>query len=329
VTRPWTPGAVTGVGSLPGTDPREAVALVFGELPDLPHLPELPARGPGAEMVGRTAALLVELPVEIAPSGWRLTGRPGRDLRRARDLLARDLDALEQQASDYRGPLKLQAAGPWTLAASLELASGHHVVSDHGAMRDLTDSLAEGLRVHVADVVSRVPGADVVLQLDEPSLPAVLAGRVATPSGYGTVRSIEGIVAERGLASVLEAVPPGRRVVHCCEADVPLALLRDAGADSVSLDATLLGRAQYDQLGETVDAGVSLWLGVVPATGTVPSFADVRARVDSLWRDLGFGRAELASCVVPTPTCGLAGTAELRRVLSVLRDVGKSLTDED
>lgn len=329
MTRPWSPGAVTGIGSLPGTDPREAAALVFGELPDLPHLPELPERGAGAEMIGRTAALLVELPVEIAPSGWRITGRPGHELRRSRDLMSRDLDAVEEQAADYRGPFKVQAVGPWTLAAALELPSGHRVVSDHGAVRDLTESLAEGLRLHVADIVSRVPGADIVLQLDEPSLPAVIGGRVPTPSGYGTVRSVEGVVAERGLASVLEAAPRGHRVVHCCAPDVPLALLRDAGADAVSLDATLLGRAHYDALGETVEAGVSLWLGVVPAAGAVPSFADVRTRVDTLWRELGFGRAALAGAVVPTPTCGLAGATDVRRVLAVLRDVGRSLSDED
>ena len=68
---------------------------MLGELPDLPHLPELPARGPGADMIGRTAALLIDLPVDLQPSGWRLADRPGRDLRRPRDLLARDLDALE------------------------------------------------------------------------------------------------------------------------------------------------------------------------------------------------------------------------------------------
>ena len=50
---------------------------MFGELADLPHLPELPARGFGAEMVGRSAALLVDLPVEITSSGWRLTAHPG------------------------------------------------------------------------------------------------------------------------------------------------------------------------------------------------------------------------------------------------------------
>ena len=50
----WPVGAATGVGSLPGTDMVEAIKLVFGELPDLPHLPELPGRGPGAELIGRT-----------------------------------------------------------------------------------------------------------------------------------------------------------------------------------------------------------------------------------------------------------------------------------
>ena len=93
--RPWPAGAATGIGSLPGDDPFEAARLVFGELPDLPHLPELPARGAGADMIGRTASLLVDLPVEIVPSGWRVAAHAGRDLRRARDFLARDLDALE------------------------------------------------------------------------------------------------------------------------------------------------------------------------------------------------------------------------------------------
>ena len=62
---PWPAGAATGIGSLPGTDIAEAQRVVLGELPDLPHLPELPDRGPGADMIGRSAALLVDLPVEL------------------------------------------------------------------------------------------------------------------------------------------------------------------------------------------------------------------------------------------------------------------------
>jgi Cobalamin-independent synthase, Catalytic domain len=327
MTRPWPAGAVTGIGSLPGTDPVDAAALVLGELPELPHLAELPARGPGAELIGRGAALLVDLPVELAPSGWRITAHAGRDLRRARDLLERDLDALESQAGGYRGALKVQAAGPWTLAAEVELATGHKLVADHGAVRDLTASLREGLRLHLADVAARVPGASLVLQLDEPSLPAVLGGRVPTPSGYGTVRAVAAETVEESLRVVLGVAAEGGRVVHCCADDVPLTLLRAAGADAVSLDASLLGRDSYDALGEAVQAGLSLWLGVTGAGGTLD---DARAAIRRLWSELGFPRADLAAVIVPTPTCGLARATpeEVRRVLAVLRDVGKSLLDE-
>nr|MDT0666530.1 methionine synthase [Micromonospora sp. DSM 115978] len=81
--RPWPPATATGVGSLPGTDPVEAAKLVFGELDRMPFLPELPERGPGSDMLGRAAAFLVEMPVDLQPSGWRLVPRPGLDLRRS------------------------------------------------------------------------------------------------------------------------------------------------------------------------------------------------------------------------------------------------------
>ncbi|HEY6276391.1 MAG TPA: methionine synthase, partial [Streptosporangiaceae bacterium] len=43
---PWPAASATGVGSMPGTDPAEALRIILGELPGLPHLAELPARGP-------------------------------------------------------------------------------------------------------------------------------------------------------------------------------------------------------------------------------------------------------------------------------------------
>jgi methionine synthase II (cobalamin-independent) len=314
---------------MPGVDPVDAVALVFGELPDLPHLPELPARGPGAELVGRSAALLVALPVEIVASGWRLAAHPGRDLRRAQDLLAWDLDALETEAEGYVGPVKVQIAGPWTLAANLELPSGHKVATDPGAVRDLAASRAEGLRLHIEELRRRVPGAVPVGQLDEPSLPAVLGGRVPTPSGYGTVRSVDVAVAESTLNAVLNVIPAGARVIHCCAADVPIGLLRSAGADAIAVDAGLLDPSDHDALGEAVEAGTSLWLGVLPATGSSASLDTARDRLTGLWRELGFPRETLAASIVPTPACGLAGASPeyARRALRVLRDVGRSLRD--
>jgi hypothetical protein len=324
MTRPWAPGSVTGIGSLPGTDPDEAVRLVLGELPGFAHLPELPARGPGADMIGRTASLLVDLPVEIVPSGWAVTTHAGRDLRRAREFLERDVDALHAQLDGYGGALKVQAVGPWTLAATLELPTGHKVASDYGAVRDLAESLAEGLQVHVADVARRAPGAQVVVQLDEPSLPAVLAGHISTPSGYGSVRSVGPEQAERVLRSVLSVAPEGGRAVHCCAADVPVALLRSAGADAVSLDASLVDVRGYDALGEAVEGGTSLWLGVLPSLDQAVSVPTGSDPIKKLWSALGFTAGQLQESVVPTPVCGLAGAspAHARRVLGVLRDDG-------
>jgi methionine synthase II (cobalamin-independent) len=326
----WPAGAATGLGSLPGTDPLEASRLVFGELPDLPHLPELPARGAGADMIGRASAMLVDLPVEIVPSGWRLTARAGRDLRVANDFLLRDLDALEEVAGDYAGALKLQATGPWTLAAAIELPSGHRVVSDHGATRELVASLAEGLRRHLADVQARVPRAHLVLQLDEPSLPAVLAGQVKTPSGWGTVRSVQDNIVEQGLGDVLDVAPAGGRIVHCCAPNAPIGLLHGAGADAIALDAALLTSAHTDTIGETIEAGGAILLGVVPSTDSRLVADTARTSILRLWADLAFDDAILATSIVPTPACGMAGAspAYARRAMEVLREVGRGLLED-
>ncbi len=265
--RPGT-GWSTGVGSMPGTDPREAVAVVTAEAPRLPHLPELPARGPGADLVGRAAALLVDLHVDLQPSGWRLVDRPSGDERRARSFLAQDLDEMEAVCQGVVSPVKVQVCGPWTLAAALRVTRGEPVLSDPGAVRDLVASLTEGLLGHLADVRRRMPGAELVLQLDEPSLPAVLAGGVLSSSGARAFRPVPTTTAEDVLRGTVEAlrVPV---VVHCCADRPPVGLLHRAGVHGLSLDVTVLprdlGDGLGDELGVAVEAGVALLAGVVPA----------------------------------------------------------------
>ena len=328
VLQPLPPGTATGVGSLPGTDPAEAVRAVLGLLPDLPFLPELPARGPYADLAGRTTALLAGLPVDLQPTGWRLTERGSRDGTRARDLLARDLDALEDVVGGDPLPrLKVQAAGPWTLATVLELQRGERVLADRGALRDLHASLAEGLSLHLAELGRRFPGVELVLQLDEPALPAVLRGSVPTPSGFGRYRVPEPRLVSDRLESVLAV--GGRTVVHCCAPGVPVRLLRGAGAAGISLDLAL---PQDDQeLGEAAEGGTALWLGVVPSTGTAPPLVDdVLAPVRALWRRLGLAPETLLETVVLTPSCGLAGATSgyARAVLERLVEAGAALAEE-
>ncbi|MBO0776506.1 MAG: methionine synthase, partial [Actinobacteria bacterium] len=315
---------------MPGTDPAEAMRLVVGELPDLPHLPELPGRGPGAGLTGRTAALLVDMPAELTASGWRFTVRPGRDLRRARDLLSADLDALEEAAAGYRGPLKVQAAGPWTLAATVELIrSQERALADPGAVADLTESLSEGLRSHLEEVRKRVPGAQLLLQLDEPSLPGVLAGELRSASGLYRLPPPETADVENRLGAVIAATAV-YSIVHCCAMSVPFGIIKGAGANAIGFDLDRLSQRGEEALAETVEAGLGILAGVVPAVpgpaaGPEPGSragqqpAPVRAvaeRVIELWRRMGWpaasgaaapGRSGVARQVVLTPGCGLAG----------------------
>ena len=314
---------------MPGTDAREAARTVVGELEALPHLPELPERGPGADLIGRGAGLLVELFAHVEPSGWRFSDRPGRDTKRSRAWLGEDLDALEEFTQGWSGPLKVQAVGPWTLAASIELKRGEKALADRGAWRDIAASLAEGLRRHLADVRRRVPGAEVVLQLDEPSLPAVLCGEVPTASGFHRLRTVDKQVAEELLRGVIGSLD-APVVVHVCAPRVPIALLRRAGVAGVSLDMALLTERDDDAVGEAVEGGTAIMAGVLPGTDSELSDpAGSVAGVRRLWRRLGFAPELLARRVVVTPSCGLAGAspAYARQALSHSVTAARSLAD--
>jgi methionine synthase II (cobalamin-independent) len=319
---------------LPGTDIDEALRLVFGELPDFPHLPELPQRGPGADMVGRGAALLSDLHVDLQPSGWRLVDRPGMDERRARDLLARDLDALERHAAGYTGPLKLQAPGPWTLAAALERSRGDRALADGGARRDLAASLAEGLRDHITEIAKRVPGASLCLQLDEPSMPAVIAGTVPSAVGYKTLAPVDEPAAVELLKAVIDAVLAVDAVplVHCCAAHPPIDVFRAAGARAVNVDSAQLDLTDDDTIGSAVEGNTCLLLGLVPAAGpgVPPIVRDVVTPARGLWRRLGFAPERLANVVVVTPACGLAGASDgwVRTALQLVRQAARVLLEE-
>ncbi|MGR8008100.1 methionine synthase [Streptomyces hypolithicus] len=322
-------GPATGVGSMPGGDARETARAVTGSFEDFPYLAELPARGPGADMIGRTAGMLVEMYVHLEPSGWRFSDRPGRDTRRARSWLGEDLDALEEFTQGYAGPLKVQVVGPWTLAAALELRGGESAVGDPGAVRDLAGSLAEGLRAHLAEVRRRVPGAQVVLQLDEPSLTAVLRGQVRTASGYRTHRAVDRQVVEGVLRDVM-AVHDGPVVIHSCAPDVPFALLRRAGAAGVSFDFSLLTERDEETIGEAVESGTQLFAGIVPTADTALSDpAGSVMGVRTLWRRLGLNPGTLAKSLVVTPSCGLAGAspAYARAALAHCARAARSLAD--
>lgn len=326
--------AATGVGSYPGEDFDEALKIVLGELPELPHLPEVPGRGPAAGLTGRGIAVLAELGADLQPAGWRLTGGgAGVDHRRARSLLAQDLDAVEEQAQEYAGAFKIQVAGPWTLAATVEKPRGDKVLGDPGARRELAQALAEGVREHVSGVRRRLPGVDrLVVQVDEPALGAVLGGQVPTASGFHQHRSVDLPEASQALEWVLEAAAEegGEPWVHSCAPGTPLGLLRGAGARGLSIDLAMLSAADHDVLAGALEAGETVALGVVPATDPAHDPTDAQVTESVLrWLDLvGLDPHEARDRLVVTPACGLAGAspAWVRRALALLRTAAGNLS---
>ena len=325
----------TGIGSMPGEDDRayaEAVRVVLGELPDLPHVPELPGRGAIASMTGRALAVVSGLSADLQPAGWRLTDASGVDHRRARSLLGQDLDQVEEQAQDHSGSFKTQVTGPWTLAATVEKPRGDKVLSDHGARRDLAQALAEGVTTHVADLRRRLRGVDrLVVQVDEPALAAVMGGRVPTASGFGRHRTVHPPEASAHLEWVVAAIRDAGAEpwVHSCAPETPWSLLAGTGAAGLSADLSVLAAEDVDTFAEVLEDGRVVALGVVPSLDPASATSDAPVTERVLrWLDmLGLDVEALGDSVVVTPTCGLAGASSgwARTALTTARTVAANL----
>lgn len=319
---------------MPGRDPRAAAEIVAGELPHT-HVAELPARGLGADMIGRAAAILVDLPMDVVASGYRLGARNAKTARVARDFLAADLDAVEErwdaaglirrgaEGAD-RLTVKTQCVGPFTLAASVELASGHRAVHDVGAWRDIAGSLAEGLAVHAAELERRL-GADVLVQLDEPLLRSVVDGRVPPLSRLDVNPPIPAPVVVEQLATLREIVGRATALHDCSDAPVWEAA---AGFDVVGFDLSTVRRADLDAIGALLDAGVTLALGAVDVDDPQDT-GEVLAPVTTLVDRIGMPRRTLAEQVILTPRCGLAGSPRPAAVLAATVKAAEELADPD
>ncbi|MGB3762396.1 MAG: methionine synthase [Ornithinimicrobium sp.] len=345
---------VTGMGSWPGQDVRLALGAVSDDLAGLgeeglvgmPYLTELPARGPGSDMVGRSAHLLVDLPVDLQPQGWRLVDRPGLDATRTASLWRQDLDQLAEVFDGFDGQIKLQVVGPWTLASETWLPLGDRVLSDAGAIRDVSASLGAGVAEHVHTVSRLLPRASVVLQLDEPSLPRVLHGQVPSASGYRRLPAPDPEVASSVIGTVLRAAHDAGAVMtalHCCASRPPLRVMREAmvgvfsagesGRRALSVDTTALDARAWEGLATAVEAGIGLWAGAVstdasPDPRQPSAYREHHAALVRRWQDVGLPPDRLAELTV-TPACGLAGLTpdRARSVTADTVDLGRALAE--
>ncbi len=326
----------SGIGSWPGSAPREAAAIVVGELAGaLAHIVELPARGVGADLLGRAGALLIDVAVDTVPRGYRVAARPGAVTRRAVSLLDEDMDALEEawEVAGLRGGgrvVKVQAPGPITLAAGLELANGHRAITDSGAVRDLAASLAEGVAAHRAALARRLD-TPVVVQFDEPSLPTALSGQLTGVTALSPVAPLDEAVAGALLDTCVAAVG-GDVLLHSCAPDFPWKLLQRSTISAVSVDAGTLRASDLDGIAAFVESDRTVMLGVVAASTPQrrPSAEEVAAAVVAVTDRLGFGRSALRDRIGVTPVCGLAAATPqwARTAIGLARKAAEAFAED-
>lgn len=266
------PACVTGIGSLPFTDPEEAVSFVAEQCPILPFWPQLPRR----------SALERALEQTLSPLGEFFTPRgegPGYALRPGR------LDeALEQMRS---GPAILEPASASGLFA-FDLALRAGLFLDAVAVKgqtlgpltlseylyeneipfSATPDRVRAAGAHVARLalwqirlLSRASGKPVVFFLDEPGL---------STQGDRIIRS-EGAYLVEAIARVLEATRKAGALagLHCC-APFPLKILKTAAPDLVSFDAGIA----LDKFFSEPPAQSFMQDGGYVAYGLVPTLSD-------------------------------------------------------
>jgi methionine synthase II (cobalamin-independent) len=327
--------AGTGIGSWPGTSPREAAEIVIGELHTLPHLPELPARGVGADIIGRAGALLVDIGIDTVPRGYRIASGRSAVMRRAASLLDEDIDALEEawEKAGLRGgtrTVKVQAPGPITLAAQLELPGGHRAITDAGAVRDLAGSLAEGVAAHRAQLARRLD-TPVVVQFDEPLLPAALEGRLTGVTRFTPVHPVDESVAT-GLLDECVATVGAEVVLHSCAPGLPWKMVQRSTIHAMSVDVQTLAAADLDGIGEFFESGRMVMLGVVPsiAPPARPSVEEIAKSAVAITDRLGFPRSVVRERIGITPACGLAGASPewARAAMELSQKVADAFADD-
>jgi methionine synthase II (cobalamin-independent) len=160
----------------------------------------------------------------------------------------------------------------------------------------------------IGELRLRLPEIDFTVQLDEPSLPAILAGSLATASGFSRHPAVD--VAEvsgalRELLAHIRAAGAAAAVVHCCAPAAPILLLQEAGADGIYLDIDQVSASAWDAVGGCLEDGVQIGLGALPTDQLLLTPDQVAGRVLRHLRDLGL-EPPVAAGVVITPACGLA-----------------------
>ncbi|HEX5132998.1 MAG TPA: hypothetical protein VFX92_10990 [Candidatus Krumholzibacteria bacterium] len=332
-------GAVTGVGSLPHTDPARAIAFVARWAPEVPFWPQLRRRSAGEAMLPQTfgAALAHLVPVR-GEHAYSL--RAGRADRFAAALESDGgrldpgnaagfqpfVDALAAGAFPGVRAAKGQAMGPVTLACSV-LVDGVPLI-EHAALRELlADHVVRVARWQAGMLRPHAPA--VIMVLDE----AYLGGALRAHPGSA------GVIADLLRSVVLRVRGPRVLVgIHCCD-EIPFAVLDAVSPDLYSFDAwNGAGAMAGDPAARRFLAagGLVAW-GWIPTRDdlTGVDVAGLAARWDAAAARLAaqedsLNAARILASALVTASCGLAGSSEAtcERSFELAAGVGRRFAEQ-
>ncbi|MCW1249431.1 hypothetical protein ODZ83_04380 [Acaricomes phytoseiuli] len=328
----------TSAGDWPGADAIEAARISLGELgdPHLPCLPTLPDRGPGTEPLGRTAALLTEMPVEQQSYGWRLTSRPGADLRRTRAALTSDINAFADAVGELSTPppqIKIRFTGPLSLSAGLYLPAGERVLADPGARKELAESLADGVSGYLSSVQAAAPKSRLIVQVDEPEAMRVLHGELPTVSGYQRLRRVPVAQARQLWSELLGSLRnSGAEEVILQGTPDLLQLAGESGFETMMFPEALADQQEWENLAAWIEAGHGLVLGLrqPPEQAGPEDLQGVAAQARDIWRSwrsAGLGAEQLNLRLADMQISAQSSTAQARASLRRVTSTAEAVTE--
>ncbi|MCL6478704.1 MAG: hypothetical protein K6T65_09845 [Peptococcaceae bacterium] len=323
-------GLLTGIGSVPYTDPDEALSLVFSSMPEIPHWPQMPGRGVKEGFVFQFLTPLLKTGViriennraffDSESEGW------GEKLARFYSLYMAaaegDGGALEEFSLpedaaagfhafinhvNQQGPgeavyFKGQLAGPLTVGFNLKDGRGRLAYYED----QLRDVLVKTLALHGRWQALKLAGLGrpAIIFLDEPGISVYGKSDYITVTREMIKKDLNEICAQVHLAGALAGV-------HSCDA-IDWSILYQCDLEIVNLDAYNFGESLVPFAGELKDfilRGGILALGMVPTNDqafaeTVESLVK---RLEYLWSQLsarGVPDRALPEQTMITPACG-------------------------
>jgi hypothetical protein len=338
----------TAIGSLPHTQPEDAIKVVLTNIPDAPIWPQLPANGMNEQMEVQYSENLPDVVIDREKQRMYIdtTDETFAAISTFMEKFAMDevdyfaitpefskgiyaMEAALKAAGASRPFVKVQTTGP--ISFGLTIVDENKRAIYYNDM--YKDAVVKGLSMKCRWQIRKFkPYADnVICFIDEPILSAFGSSTYVSLSRDDVVATlnevVEAVHAEGALAGV-----------HCC-GNTEWSILIDAGADIVNFDAFDYGDtiALYPEaVKRHIAAGKYLAWGVVPTNSekiqgqTVESLiAKFDAGVDNLAKATGIDRQTIIDQAFITPSCGTGSlpVADAEKVFSLLGQLSKALRE--